>query len=51
MENKNIKNTAAEENFSIFDTYTDEDWDAMYEAYCAEHGIEDIPDTLEWGLR
>ena len=50
MENKNIKNTAAEE-VSIFDTYTDEDWDAMYEAYLQDKGLVDIPDTLEWGLR
>ena len=57
MNTNEIKKTAAtatapiDADVSLFDFYTDEDFDAMYEAYCAENGIVDIPDTLEWGLR
>ena len=37
-------------NASIFDTYTDADWDAMYESYLRDKGLQDTPDTKEWGL-
>lgn len=40
-----------ENSASIFDTYTDADWDALYAAYLEDKGIAEIPETLEWGLR
>ena len=37
-------------NTNIFDNYTDADWDAMYESYLQDHGVQDLPTTYEWGL-
>lgn len=35
---------------NIFDTYTEADWDAMFESYLKDRGEVEIPDTMEWGL-
>ncbi len=36
---------------SIFDSYTNEDWDEMYASYLEDKEMgQELPDTKEWGL-
>lgn len=47
MNNNDYINAAA----SIFDFYTDEDWDEMFAAYLEDMAMgQELPDTKEWGL-
>ena len=45
-----MKNNEQKNINSIFDTYTDADWDAMYEEYLLKQGGQEMPETKEWGL-
>lgn len=47
MNNNDCINSTA----SIFDFYTDEDWDEMYASYLEDKEMgQELPDTKEWGL-
>ena len=47
MTNNDYINAAA----SIFDFYTEEDWDEMYAAHLEDMAMgQELPDTKEWGL-
>ena len=47
MNNNDYINSTA----SIFDFYTDEDWDEMYASYLEDKEMgQELPDTKEWGL-
>lgn len=47
MNNNDCINSTA----SIFDSYTDEDWDEMYASYLEDKEMgQELPDTKEWGL-
>lgn len=47
MNNNDYINAAA----SIFDFYTDEDWDEMFAAHLEDMTMgQELPDTKEWGL-
>ena len=37
-------------NNNIFDTYTEADWDAMYESYLRDRGEQELPEAKVWGL-
>lgn len=46
-----FNNTAIETAASIFDFYTDEDWDEMFAAHLEDMAMgQELPDTKEWGL-
>ena len=47
MNNNDCINSTA----SVFDSYTDEDWDEMYASYLEDKEMgQELPDTKEWGL-